>query len=489
MTITVVDNNRQCIYLLGMRKKNKDLPKVEPVKIKPLFGMKPGLWLTIAYCLALLLIIFLVAILPDMIDGHKRVTFTSDSGNVAVYLDGVYQGGTPFTRKVASGTHQVSYQVNGYEIDSFTLKVGRPVLFNWLFPRTQTVSSSATINEQAFNSLNLELLEEANAYSAILEYDDVHRYPGIYTEYAQNIANSAYRTKGDAFEAASLFITTNEMNEDFENATSIIGINLLSLYKVLDGSTIGVQDAETPEVKASKTSLKTEWFTLDGFSIQEADFSNGKTVKASFPEVMEAGKMVHTDSFNIGSYLITEAQFKQFITENPTWSKENKSELMAKGLVDEYYLSGIEFSTATANRPVNNISWYAAEAFCKWLSEVTGKSVTLPTENQWMAACLSDTEGGYQKSLMPSTADKAPASLMGGFWDMTSTRFIPLSRVAADSQVEKAVETLEQYNANTDMVVKGGSYGNDQSELSMYTTGLTSRSFCSSFIGFRIVWN
>ena len=111
MTITVVDNNRQCIYLLGMRKKNKDLPKVEPVKIKPLFGMKPGLWLTIAYCLALLLIIFLVAILPDMIDGHKRVTFTSDSGNVAVYLDGVYQGGTPFTRKVASGTYQVSYQV------------------------------------------------------------------------------------------------------------------------------------------------------------------------------------------------------------------------------------------------------------------------------------------------------------------------------------------------------------------------------------------
>ena len=245
-----------------MRKKNKELPKVEPVKIKPLFGMKPGLWLTIAYCLALLLILFLVAILPDMIDGHKRVTFTSDSGTVAVYLDGIYQGGTPFTRKVASGTHQVSYQVNEHEIDSFTVKVGCPVFFNWLFPRTQTVSSSATITEEAFNSLNLELLEEANAYSAILEYDDVHRYPGIYTEYAQNIANSAYRTKGDAFEAASLFITTDEMNKDFENATSIIGINLLSLYKVLDGNTIGVQDAETPEVKASKTSLKTDWFKL-----------------------------------------------------------------------------------------------------------------------------------------------------------------------------------------------------------------------------------
>ena len=41
-------------------KKTKELPKVDPVKIKPLFGMKPGLWLTIAYILALLLILFLV---------------------------------------------------------------------------------------------------------------------------------------------------------------------------------------------------------------------------------------------------------------------------------------------------------------------------------------------------------------------------------------------------------------------------------------------
>ena len=156
-------------------KKTKELPKVDPVKIKPLFGMKPGLWLTIAYILALLLILFLVAVLPDIIDAHKRVTFTSDSGTVAVYLDDVYQGGTPFTRKIKSGTHQVSYRLNGYEIDSFTIKVGTPVFFNWLFPRTQAVSSSATINQEAFDAVSLELLEKANAYSAILEYDSVHR--------------------------------------------------------------------------------------------------------------------------------------------------------------------------------------------------------------------------------------------------------------------------------------------------------------------------
>ena len=151
-----------------IKKKNKELPKVEPVKIKPLFGFKPGLWLTIAYALAILVIIFVVALLPDIVNGHKRVTFTSNAGTAAVYLDGVYQGGTPFTRSVKSGTYEVSYKVNGVEIDSFTLKVGHPVFLNWLFPRTQKVESTAALNDAAFTALTKELLEDASAYSAVL---------------------------------------------------------------------------------------------------------------------------------------------------------------------------------------------------------------------------------------------------------------------------------------------------------------------------------
>ena len=139
-----------------MKKSKKELPKVEPVKIKPLFGMKPGLWLSIAYLLAILLLFFLIGFLPDIIDGHKRVVFTSEAYNSAVYVDDVYQGGTPFTRKIASGEHTVSYRVNGIEIDSFSVKVGHPVLFNWLFPRKQSVSSTAAINEKAFNALCVE---------------------------------------------------------------------------------------------------------------------------------------------------------------------------------------------------------------------------------------------------------------------------------------------------------------------------------------------
>lgn len=473
-----------------MKKSKKELPKVEPVKIKPLFGMKPGLWLSIAYLLAILLIFFLIGFLPDIIDGHKRVVFTSEAYNAAVYVDDVYQGGTPFTRKIASGEHTVSYRVNGIEIDSFSVKVGHPVLFNWLFPRKQSVSSTAAINEKAFSALCVELLDDANAYGAVLQYDDAHRYSPIFTTYARSIVTSQFAKNTQALQAALLFVSNAEMYEDAKAALDILGLKLDIPYSQLsEGKTVGTV-AQEPEIKAKKTNLKTDFFTIEGFEISEADFSNGKTVEATYPAVLQAGKAVHTDAFSIGAYCITEYQYAQFIAQNPTWGLDNKENLIAQGLADDYYLDGVSTSLASiTNKPVKNISWYAAQAFCTWLSQVTGKNVFLPSENQWIAASLTDKDGGFQRSLMPSSAESAPAAMLGSVWEMTGTRFIPLSRLADDGTLLKAEETLADLGSNTDMVVKGGSFVSNMNTTDRYSVGATYRSLCSDYMGFRIAWN
>jgi len=55
------------------------------------------------------------------------------------------------------------------------------------------------------------------------------------------------------------------------------------------------------------------------------------------------------------------------------------------------------------NHPVVNVSWHDGMAYCRWLSQVTGKSIILPSEAEWEKAARGDRDqrrypwGGWEK--------------------------------------------------------------------------------------------
>ncbi|WP_069472902.1 formylglycine-generating enzyme family protein [Candidatus Marithrix sp. Canyon 246] len=90
---------------------------------------------------------------------------------------------------------------------------------------------------------------------------------------------------------------------------------------------------------------------------------------------------VSVESFAMGRYPVTFAEYDYFCEQTSTWFKKRKK------ADDEGWGRG--------NRPVINVSWHDAVAYTEWLSEQTGQEYRLPTEAEWEYAARAGTETDY----------------------------------------------------------------------------------------------
>ncbi len=82
-------------------------------------------------------------------------------------------------------------------------------------------------------------------------------------------------------------------------------------------------------------------------------------------------------AFQMQSRPVTNAEFLEFVRENPKWQRASVKRLFA----DERYLShwsaDLDPGGARAGQPVTHISWFAAKAYAAW------HGLRLPTTAEW----------------------------------------------------------------------------------------------------------
>ncbi|CCI33102.1 formylglycine-generating enzyme family protein [Microcystis sp. T1-4] len=159
-------------------------------------------------------------------------------------------------------------------------------------------------------------------------------------------------------------------DEEIELETAIQRINNHVIERVGNFITSVVGDSPIPQT--SFTENLPNGVTLEMVILPAGEFLMGSPDSDSDAQSREKPQhQVQVNSFAIGKYPVTQAQYEAVMGTNPSRFKNNRQ------------------------NPVENVSWNDAQAFCQKLSQITGKTYRLPTEAEWEYACRAGTTTRY----------------------------------------------------------------------------------------------
>ena len=99
---------------------------------------------------------------------------------------------------------------------------------------------------------------------------------------------------------------------------------------------------------------------------------------------------VEVQSFYLDIYPVTNAQFLEFVSANPSWRRSQAKRIFADGSYLRHWSGDLDLGPQgeiTKNSPVTNVSWFAALAYSKW------RGKRLPSLAEWESAALASPDG------------------------------------------------------------------------------------------------
>jgi len=215
---------------------------------------------------------------------------------------------------------------------------------------------------------------------------------------------------------------------------------------------------------------------------------------------------VELADFYIGKSEVTNKEFCDFLNnegnkmENDAWwldiSDEDCKIYKKEGVY--YVKDGFE------EYPVVEVTWYGARAFCKWLSQETGRIYRLPSEAEWEYAAQGgllsknlkysgsnspddcawynkNSSGKAQRVCQKQPNEIGVFDMSGNVWEWCTDIYVSNYYKTSPSVNPKGAE--KGYNRS----IRGGAWFYDESYLRTANRSSFSPDFSSVYIGFRIV--
>jgi len=195
---------------------------------------------------------------------------------------------------------------------------------------------------------------------------------------------------------------------------------------------------------------------------------------------------IFLNDFYISNYEITFAQYDQFC--EATGRKKPDDNNWGRG-----------------HRPVINVSWHDAGAYCKWLSKETGKRFKLPTEAEWEYAAMGGSRSAQYTYSGSNNIDEVAwyynnsnnrtheVGTKGanelGIYDMSGNVWEWCNDWYSSSYYSSSLSNDPRGpSSGSRRVARGGSWGYNAYDCRSANRGNNSPRSTDNNVGFRIAW-
>ncbi len=509
-----------------MKKTEPAEPESEIVDLQPIFGIEPGVYLTGLYAIIALLIVFFVLFYPGIAHGGTVYSITSWPNGASVWVDESRVGHTPTEVFVPAGEHSISISRPHFVSARYEVTSRRRVFGSLIVPRRESIDASLEI--ESLSDLLATASRDFAQWSYVGEASSRYQFPPVARSLAVDLAGGGAPDEAfDQFLSDALpHVSSEAVLKDLVASKAIhdAGGGAAGPLQIAELVQLAARSSKTSPMLALQVEAVLQPERAEEFAQSEwvsAAAATAVAVDRSLPFLSAAGRLVVGDTVferipagtwpvggteraagggtiparrSLGSYYIAEtevtvAQYQRFVADVPEFAYENRDALMDAGLVDEHYLEDWPLGPSGA-MPVRYVSYHAASAYAEWFGRFAadrGLAARLPTEDEWEVAAVQNgiADGAVfhragRSGPLPVGGSGAGRlgliGMAGNVWEWCEDWYAPYARLYPTAP-----------SGGAHRVVRGGGWANHLEDFRLADRGSQEPSWCTPFLGFRIV--
>jgi len=415
-----------------MLKKPVPAENEDQVKLKPFLGMRPGVYLTILYSFIILLVFFLFLVLPGLRNPTAALIVKTTPDGAAIRVNDVYMGLAGSRIIIPKGTHTIEAVMPGFENAGAVHTIPSRVFASRFFPRVYKIEFELKSPDPA-GAFAIYAGEFAE-WTFMGEPTSSWQIPLVLSDGAYRLGSYRNDEMEEILRAAFRFGVTQAALRDLIRAKMLLdnGGNAPAPAALLGSITdILVFLSQTQDsafwlskllpVEASDKIENSDWYIRN--TINDLPIPNISIQRRTEIAGLNFYDIRSDINFMISENPVSQNLFEEFLNENPLW-REHKTDYFP----GEITLNPLEIYKRGS---VTGITFFAAEAFCEWLTgrlpaSMSNMEARLPTEDEWLIAAF------------------AVDSMRAPGWEWCGDYYAPIPKIKASAKAINAVKSPER---------------------------------------------